>query len=87
MPEVAPVEVGNWTVEGQEYWNPEFLSIQKTPSIGELIDCLEQAYADSNKEREQRRNSVQNWAFMEYEADHVTEKFLVPALDKITGRW
>lgn len=83
MPEVAPVDVGNWTVGGQEYWNPEFLSIQKTPSIAELIACMEEAYAESGKAREQRRNSVQNWAFMEYEADHVTDTYLIPALNRI----
>lgn len=82
MPEVAPVDVGNWSVEGQEAWT-QFMSIQKTPSIEQLIDSLEQAYADSNQERLDRRNSVMEWAYQEYTADYVTEQFMIPALERI----
>jgi glycosyltransferase involved in cell wall biosynthesis len=85
MPEVAPPQVGNWIVGGQEYWNPEFYSVQKTPYIGELIQALEEAYSDSSRQKLERRNAVQEWAYSEYEADHVTEKFLIPALEQFAA--
>lgn len=80
MPEVAPVEAGNWTVEGQRIWTP-FASFQVTPSVEAIIDRLEQAYSDSSEEREARRVSVFKWANQEYRAEDVAERYWRPVLE------
>lgn len=80
MPEVAPAEVGNWTVPGQKIWTP-FRSFQVTPSIEALVDRLEQAYADSEEERLTRRATVHKWASENYRADFVAEEYWRPTLE------
>lgn len=79
MPEVAPVEAGNWTTTGQPVWTG-FNSWQQTPDIESIVDCLEQAYADSEEERQARRVSVYKWAQQEYRADVVLDQHWRPAL-------
>lgn len=79
MPEVAPVSAGNWCVGGQEVWTP-FESKQMTPSIDEIVDSLERAYADSEEERLARRVSVYQHAMANYQAKDITEKYWIPTL-------
>jgi glycosyltransferase involved in cell wall biosynthesis len=84
-PEVAPAEVGNWNVEGHEFWT-NFHSHQYRPDIDALVDALEKAYADSAQEREDRRISVAMHALNTYEADLVTQKYWKPALEEAVRR-
>lgn len=79
MPEVAPVAEGNWTVGGQEIITP-FNARQVTPSVEEIVDALESAYADSEEERLARRVGVAAWAHSEYDAVTVTEKYWQPVI-------
>ncbi len=78
-PEVAPAEVGNWNVPGQEFWT-NFNSWQVRPNIEALVDALEQAYAMTAEEREAQRISVAHHALSNYEADYITEKYWKPVL-------
>jgi len=80
MPEVAPVEAGNWCVGGQPVYTP-FESWQLTPSVEELVECLEEAYADDEQQRLRRRASTCAWASQEYLADEIVEKHWKPVLD------
>jgi glycosyltransferase involved in cell wall biosynthesis len=80
MPEVAPVSAGNWTVGGQECWTG-FNSWQLTPNVEELVDRLEQAYNESEAERNARRETVYYHAQENYRADYVTQQFWKPALN------
>lgn len=84
-PEVAPVEKGNWNVGGQKFWT-NFESYQIRPNIEELVECLESAYADSEKEREDRRISVAHFAGTEYTAEHITETYWRPVLEEARVR-
>ena len=80
MPEVAPVSAGNWCVEGQPMWTP-FESWQQMPSIDAIVDALEQAYSDTEAEREKRRDSVHLYAAENYEAGFVAETYWKPVLE------
>lgn len=80
MPEVAPVEAGNWTVGGQKCWTG-FNSWQMTPSIEEIVDRLEQAYSEPEADRVKRRESVYYHAHENYRADFVVEQYWKPALE------
>ena len=80
MPEVAPVEAGNWTVGGQEIWSA-FESYQIIPSVDEIVDRLEQAYADSEDDRLGRRETVHKWAMDNYQAEYVVKEYWAPVLE------
>lgn len=80
MPEVAPVDAGNWTVEGQRVWTG-FNSWQVTPSVEAIVDALEQAYADSAEERTARRVSVFQHVQEHYRVDDVVENHWKPTLE------
>ncbi len=84
-PEVAPVEKGNWNVGGQEFWT-NFESYQIRPNVEEIVEALESAYSDSEKEREDRRISVAYYAGSEYTADHITETYWKPVLEEARVR-
>jgi len=86
MPEVAPVSAGNWTVGGQLEWTG-FNSWQMTPSIEELVDRLEQAYNDSEAERNARRESVYYHAQENYRADVVVEQHWKPTLEHVRAEF
>jgi glycosyltransferase involved in cell wall biosynthesis len=79
MPEVAPKREGNWTVEGQEVWTV-FESFARTPIIESIVDALLSAYDEPEVDRVQRRISVHEWAYSNYQADDVVEKFWKPVL-------
>lgn len=79
MPEVAPVEAGNWSVDGQQLWTP-FQSWQMTPSVMELANAMEEAYAESTEDRLARRERVAKHA-AGYEAKKVTRDYWEPALE------
>ncbi len=81
MPEVAPIEAGNWTVGGQEIWTA-FESYQVMPAVDEIVDRLEQAYADSEEERLARRESVYTWAMDNYQAEHIVKEYWEPVLEE-----
>ena len=81
QPEVAPAEMGNWNVGGQMTWTP-FESFQKTPSVEQLVEALEEAYADSEDERHNRRHSVYAHAMANYQARDIVETYWKPVLEQ-----
>lgn len=80
MPEVAPVDAGNWSVGGQKVFTG-FDSYQVTPDIEEIVVSLTKAHDESEKDRLKRRASVAAHASA-YEADKITQEFWKPVLEQ-----
>ena len=78
-PEVAPAAVGNWNVGGQLHWTA-FKSCQMTPDIEEIVESLEQAYAETAEERQNRRVSVYAHA-QQYRAEGIVHEFWKPTIE------
>lgn len=78
MPEVAPVEAGNWTVDGQKEWTG-FESWQMIPSVEELTARLHEAYSETEEERTKRRVDVWRHA-QQYESQTVLDEHWRPTL-------
>jgi glycosyltransferase involved in cell wall biosynthesis len=88
MPEVAPASEGNWNVAGQPVWT-DFDSFQATPFIEGIVEALIEAHDEPEEARLMRRIGVHEWAYQEYQADHVAEfwKPIIPwALDEFKWR-
>lgn len=78
MPEVAPAAAGNWNVEGDPIWTP-FESWQSKPRVDGIVAALEEAYSDTAKKRQARRDGVLKHA-EGYQAEHVLSTFWEPVL-------
>ena len=69
-----------WMVQGDRWWDEIQCGFAIMPSIGSIVDCLEQAYKhrDNTKLREGARRFA-----LAYDADRVMEKFWTPALEQL----
>lgn len=80
MPEVAPVEHGNWSVDGEKTWTI-YEAEQMIPNVGLLYEALTEAYEESEAAKLLRRKRVHLWAIENYEADWITDTYWKPVLD------
>jgi glycosyltransferase involved in cell wall biosynthesis len=71
-----------WLVDGDRLWDPLQDSFWHMPSIGGICDALEDAY-QRRGDPELSRKAVEFAAG--YDADHVTEQFWKPALEKLAA--
>jgi glycosyltransferase involved in cell wall biosynthesis len=83
--EVAPVEAGNWCLDGAPIWTP-FNAWQMKPHIEGVTDALIEAFEEPEEDRLARRESVHAWASQEYEIEHVMETYMKPALEDALHR-
>jgi glycosyltransferase involved in cell wall biosynthesis len=81
MPEVAPLQAGNFHVSGQDCWTP-FNSVQLRPSIESILENLELAYSEPRERREVRRMEVASWVASEYDAEDIITRYWEPVLNE-----
>lgn len=70
-----------WTVSGHKTYTP-IGSWQFVPSVPDILDRLEKAYETRGEHTDKARKFS-----LQYDADLVTEKFMLPALKKVAERF
>lgn len=77
MPELVGA---GWKVPGERFWHESQRAWARRPYVGAIVDAYEQAYEHARDEQLQ----AQAWVFaQDYDADTVTERYWVPALDAL----
>ena len=69
-----------WMVQGDRWWDEIQCGFAIMPSIGSIVDCLEQAY--KNRDNTELREGARRFA-LTYDADRVMEKYWTPVLEQL----
>ncbi len=84
MPELVDVGAGYKAKVADKFFYMD--SYQFIPSVASIVDCLEQAYADKQSGKLAEMGiKAREGMVREYDADHVTQTYWKPVLERIAG--
>lgn len=74
-----------WKVKYQPHWTPQE-SWQAKPDVQDILDALKAAHRADERTREQMAHQARSHA-EQYDADLVTSKYFLPALEAVAARY